>query len=298
MKIAIIDSGANEYCLNRINVIQYESFVNNKEDKSLHGTACALLINKLVKAEYYILKILDGEGAGTSKCLVQALEHMLYVDVDIINMSISTNSSTCEDELYKLCAELSLQNKVIVAAQMNRQTTATYPAFFDCVIGVKGGSYYDSKRFILREEQAIQYTFDSTPVFVKVDNSIYKLFKGNSKACALATAHLSCSNTLAFQEDKYHSAKENRITFTIENIEQIVSELFGDCRNNRIFGRHNKLSIAKCVDILHKIENSYSISIDYETISFKDILKISSLHHAINNTWAFSRCQEVKSIFV
>ena len=106
VNIAVVDSGLNyeyrdKYLKNKI--IGGCSFIieNNAifliedeyEGSNGHGTGCVSIINRcLEKARFYIIKISDYSGRTSSELLIEALRHLLKIDVDIINISLATSS--------------------------------------------------------------------------------------------------------------------------------------------------------------------------------------------------------------
>ena len=149
IKIAIVDSGINKshpdlnlYSGNSINFVDENMSI---KDDFNHGTAVAGIISAqnndfgivgvANKSEIFDLKVLNNEGKGEVKDLINALEWCIENQIDIINISFGFQSSN--EELHKVIKKAYERNIVIVASAGNTYGLGVdYPARYNEVISV------------------------------------------------------------------------------------------------------------------------------------------------------------------
>lgn len=157
IKIAIIDTGVDKEhpdlsikdgaCFN---TGVKDGCENSFQDDNGHGTHVAGIIGAynrempyfgvVPEATIYAIKAMDAEGKGISSDIVKSIEWAIEKEVDIINLSLSTeNDST----LLRLAIEKAYdQGILVVAAAGNKGNrsgsgeSVEYPAKYDTVIGV------------------------------------------------------------------------------------------------------------------------------------------------------------------
>lgn len=197
--IAIIDSGIAKdvpFAKKIIGGIAFYIKANNLYcsdnivDECGHGTKCASIIDKYASnAMLYIIKIVDKTSKCSSILLLEALKHLLFVDVSIINISLSVSNSCNTTDISAILKKLRLQEKIILASVKNRENMS-FPANNNNVIGVKGklmvnNTYnYDYTRII-------EVVANATPIFTLSLRKRYEWFGGNSKATALMSAEIA-----------------------------------------------------------------------------------------------------------
>lgn len=141
IKILVIDSGVdisrkefentNIYCL------------NSCTDDNGHGTAVISIIHKLVPdAQIYVYKLFDNQGCIsdveeliTALMFIDSLEHF-----DIIHLSCCSIACGDQDGLYEICLRL-VEKGTIIVSPFDNEGSISYPAAFDCVIGVDWNLY-------------------------------------------------------------------------------------------------------------------------------------------------------------
>lgn len=122
IKIAIVDSGINEYPGIKGKVIEHFNAINTNtsyvDDQYNHGTSVASIIaDKNLglnpNTELYSVKFLDSEGIGEIEALYEGLKWAISNDVDIINLSIgfNINNTKIENVIKK-----AISKKIIVVA--------------------------------------------------------------------------------------------------------------------------------------------------------------------------------------
>ncbi len=158
---------------------------SNFEDDHRHGTCCAYTILRITRdVTFYIVKILNSTKRASSAKLLEALEHLLDIDVDIILMSLATPNFN--SEMQNVCKQLHEQGKILVAAQRN-DCLRSYPAEFPMVLGVSGRLFESAEHYWFNEDYLFQAISDKTPIWVPgiENNHYYVPFYANSKATAV-----------------------------------------------------------------------------------------------------------------
>lgn len=177
---------------------------NNCRDGFGHGTAVYGIIRNYCKeAKIVPVKIFeDDEDKADVNILIAALEYIYEnISCDIINMSIGVSILKEKEQLYAICDKLVKKGIAIIAAYDN-YGSISYPAEFDCVIGV-------SESVECRKKSSFIYVEGSTKINVLANGNIqrclwtkptYQMCGGNSFACAHVTGIL-CSNYECIQNN-------------------------------------------------------------------------------------------------
>ena len=194
MNIAIIDSGTKDY----ENITKGYNFrvkgdneiiiENNFHDTYGHGTAVYSIIKKNnEECNYYIFKVIDQNDTIDEKIICTALEYIFNnLDIDIINMSLGTVSLS-DDRMYNICKRLYDKGVILVSAFYN-EGAISYPAAFDCVIGVDGSDLCRKvDDFIFYEDKILNVAAKGGMQRVKWCEPDNIIVKGSSFACAHAT---------------------------------------------------------------------------------------------------------------
>lgn len=194
MNIAIIDSGTKDY----ENITKGYNFrvkgdneiiiENNFHDTYGHGTAVYSIIKKNnEECNYYIFKVIDQNDTIDEKIICTALEYIFNnLDIDIINMSLGTVSLS-DDRMYNICKRLYDKGVILVSA-FDNEGAISYPAAFDCVIGVDGSDLCRKvDDFIFYEDKILNVAAKGGMQRVKWCEPDNIIVKGSSFACAYAT---------------------------------------------------------------------------------------------------------------
>ena len=191
IRIAIIDSGINtsllsKYVFGGCSILPKSDYgfdVNqNIEDEHGHGTGCAYAILRIEEnVEFYTIKILNPYLKTSSTFLIQALEHLNNINIDIVNISVTTDIYSKTMEI--VCDELRSQGKILLASK-NNKNSKSYPAEFDSVIGVRGSIFKDDYTYWYDDKKTIQCVADMTPIWTPTIYNQFKYlpFSSNSKA--------------------------------------------------------------------------------------------------------------------
>lgn len=166
------------------------NYENDFNDQYGHGTAIYHILQDLKRDVNFInIKIASIENESIDeKALVSALEFIEEnCSADVINLSLGTTVCDYNSELYEICSRLDKKGTIIISA-FDNDGAMSFPASFDCVIGVvsleecrkKDDFIYVSDSCInIAAKGNIQRLAWSEPQFVFMD--------GNSFACAHVT---------------------------------------------------------------------------------------------------------------
>lgn len=145
IKIVIVDSGID--CVSEIrkkwNIKKKYCFRNGEiyEDKRSndvlgHGTAVFSALYCEDIAEYYVIKVFDDSESISEDTLKDVLEY-IYMNIDCDIVHLSCGITMCEDikSLEDICCRIEKKGTIIVAA-FDNYGAMSYPAVFECVIGV------------------------------------------------------------------------------------------------------------------------------------------------------------------
>lgn len=295
-------------------VVEYVDFCENIEapfvcDTNGHGTlCCSTLLTVNPEVELFIIKVLNEQNKCSSERLLLALEYLLETDVNIINLSLSTNSSEHTDKYKVVINKLLTQGKIILAAVPNNREFSIL-ANLDETIGVNGKMFLESNEFWFQKEQKVQCFADRTPYLVKGINGGYELFGGNSKATALFTGivskHWTEIENLSWYEKEQEIeklAKRNvwekedvdveyilsikepmRDDIIYKKVSQIVRG-FLKVRKNEISGKHlYEFGITRynAITLIQKIEEELSLQFDYSKVNLYWFYSVDSLFEYI-----------------
>lgn len=151
-RVVVLDSGIDrQYSLGRVIFAEGAGFHNENGklicdndiyDNVGHGTGVSSMIHR-VSSEISLIpiKIID-YNICTTDILIAALEYVHEkVDCDIINISLGVTCCDRISELYQVCQKLQ-QKGVIIVSAFDNQGLISYPAAFDCVIGIDANRFW------------------------------------------------------------------------------------------------------------------------------------------------------------
>lgn len=230
-RIAVIDTGASsELSFSKDIIGGCSYFVQDKsiymsyewEDLLGHGSmVCSTIKRYCPNCLLYIVKIYDKECMTSSVLLLQALQHLLEVDVDFINISLAVSSNTYTVEIKEMLFKLYEQGKVVMASVKNRQTES-FPANYKYCYGVKAVKVLPKYGYSFEKESTIQISADGFPEYVE-ELGRKKWFNGNSKATAKMTGFVSYY-TNNDRDAVDIMATENSKQLLIKKVEQFLNE--------------------------------------------------------------------------
>lgn len=161
----------------------------NYDDTYGHGTAIYHILQGLNKQVSYIsIKIPSIENETVSEDILIDVLNYIYdnLNVDLINLSLGITVSERSSELYQICKKLDDNGTVIFSAYDN-DGAMSYPAVFDCVIGVVGLDKCIKKNdYIYIEDTCINIAAKGNIQRLAWHNPRTVFMSGNSFACAHA----------------------------------------------------------------------------------------------------------------
>ncbi|PPA70516.1 S8 family peptidase [Jeotgalibacillus proteolyticus] len=267
IKIAVVDSGINRTHPD-LKIAGGISIIENSSpytDPTGHGTHVAGIIGALDNtigvvgvapgADIYSVKVLSSTGLGTLIDVVEGIDWAIKNDMDIINLSLTTQSNS--ETLRNLLNEANKKGFTFVAAAGNNETNATitdvlYPAKYPSVIAVGSVSknntrsyfsYYGPSLEIMAPGEGI----NSTAVNAKTETqNDYGISNGTSVATPFVTGviaqymeaypHLSHSQIRGIMRnsaiDLGPTGRDNQFGYGLVQPIQSKAALFPDLKNN------------------------------------------------------------------
>ncbi len=198
IRIAVLDTGVsleNTY-EQGIGIFVSEDGVvhrtSNIEDDIGHGTAVISILHRYLPNAIIIpIKVIFDGILAHEDVLISALDYIdQHIDCDIIHISIGLQCCDNIEALYSQCKRLYVKGVIIVAA-FDNGGLISYPAAFDCVIGI------DSERMVKRYEYAktnediVNYVADSREVRVKWIGNTTQMVSGNSFTAPVFSAYIA-----------------------------------------------------------------------------------------------------------
>lgn len=210
IKIAIIDTGINyNHPDLDDNVVGGESFIGytvDYMDDHGHGTHVAGIIaaedNEIgvigvaPEADLYGLKALDNKGRGYLSDIVAAIDWAVVAGMQIISMSIGSNSDYLP--LHEACDNAYDAGLLLVAAAGNDGwwwwDTVDYPARYDSVISVAATDKNDNRPFWSSRGPSLELAAPGVNIYSTYLDGTYATMSGTSMACP----HVSGTAALIF----------------------------------------------------------------------------------------------------
>lgn len=189
--------------------------VNDSMDDNNHGTHVAGIIADCTPDNVTIkpYKVLNDKGKGSDVSLLAGIYKAIENDVDVINMSFGSVSSS--PSIGKALLEADEKGIVLVAAAGNNGTNkkVTYPAYFDFVIAVSSITKNNELSYFSNYGSYIDLTAPGTNINSTIPNNGNQIESGTSmatpfvsSAAAMVKAYHGKVSTLAVKSLLYSSA--------------------------------------------------------------------------------------------
>lgn len=249
-KIAIIDTGASLTLPFTEDIFGgiFFSIQENKiyashdwSDQLGHGSmVCSIIKRYCPDCLFYIVKIYDKQWLTSSVLLLQALEHLLKIDIDIINVSLSVSSHIYEKEIKDTLYEIWKQGKMVLVAVENGKRES-FPANYQYCYGVKSVKKLPQCGYYLKKNNNIEIFADGYPEYVEEMEKRKRWFSGNSKATAKMTGIIG----------HYLYIKNKEDLFNINNVNSSFQKYkwadFINQNNNNLY--KNIHEIVRCMEL-------------------------------------------------
>ena len=183
----------------------------NFQDEIGHGTAIYSIIQKNSPANTSIfnIKIFEHRDEIDERLLIAALRYICdNIQCKVINISMGVKMSSDIDELYEVCKRITEKGTIILSA-FDNDGAVSYPAAFDCIIGVDSSDdclktsdyeYIEDSVINIRGKGGYQKVLWLDPEYVIV--------QGTSFSCAYMSANVlnflsNTSSTNGVEIDKW-----------------------------------------------------------------------------------------------
>jgi subtilisin family serine protease len=194
VKVAVLDTGIDykhsdldDNCYGGVNVIN--SRKDYKDDNG-HGTHVAGIIaaeNNNIgvvgvapEASLYGVKALDRNGSGWLSDIIAGLEWCVNNGMDIVNMSLSTNSDI---QTFHDACDAASSTVTLVAAAGNDGGAVDYPAAYDSVIAVSATNSSDGLAYFSSYGPEIAIAAPGVNILSTYKGGGYETHSGTSMAC-------------------------------------------------------------------------------------------------------------------
>lgn len=214
IKVGIIDTGI-DITHEDIEVKSCVNFTNedreNVKDEAGHGTHVAGIVGAKMngkgvvgvapECQLYIAKAFDGLGKGEKHSVVKSLEWMLVNQVDIVNMSFSSNER--DDDEEKIIQKCLDNNIFLVAAAGNRgDRSVTYPGRYKDVVAVSSVDINKIKSDFSSFGNEIDLAAAGVDILSTYKNNSYAVLSGTSMAAPLITGSAAIIQSKALKRFK------------------------------------------------------------------------------------------------
>lgn len=313
INIAIIDTGidiSSVYDDKKIiidNKIQSDYFRNNVIDENGHGTCCInTILLKSKNVNIFPIKIYNEEGRTSTYFLLDVLEKLIDSNIDLINISSSSNDCTYENEINSVCNELNKKGKIVICSQSNNyMDRPCIPTKFKSVVGVKGDkNIFKDEHYYYNKDRELQMIGNSNYRFIKGLNGSITDFGGNSRLSSVITGEIAnimteiesknlveienelikrslCNENIDISMNLIDSINKKHILY---NILDIINDNFAtktvevsSIENYSIFSDETNINKYNAYDFLTKINNNFKINIDYKNTYLYELENINLL---------------------
>ena len=220
-KIVVIDSGLSHKYIENCSIKLYigknffDENCNVIEDKIGHGTSIINIIYSLApNSEFIVLKIYDTSLEQNIDVFIDALKYIYTMKIQNSLIHMSVGIDFYYEELYSICLKLARNNNILISA-FDNAGCISYPAAFDCVIGVEGNaSCRRINDFIINSNNIID-------VYAKggnhrvLDNDCAPIIRqGNSYSAAFVTGFLAKKSINDYSKENALKELSNFTTFS------------------------------------------------------------------------------------
>jgi subtilisin len=152
-----------------------------------HGTACAAIVRALAPdAEIYSVRVLGSNLKGRGTAFYAGIRWALDAGMDVLNMSLSSNSDQWFAPLHEIVDEAYFRNVMLVCAA-NNLPGPTYPSEFASVFSVAARKGDDPESISYNTEPPVEFGARGLDVEVAWTGGQSVVASGNS----FATPHIA-----------------------------------------------------------------------------------------------------------
>lgn len=198
IKVAIVDSGISlsHPKMSKIDIFNKYNVIDQTEDivdNIGHGTAVTgIIVSREENISISVVKIYQQELQTELQILLSALEYV-YTNVECDILHLSLGIGYYNKELYELCNAIYKRGTIIVAA-FDNSGAVSFPAAFDCVIGVEASAEcHKASDFLFFDDDMVDVYAKGGIHRVAWTVPQYTIQQGNSMSAAYVTGAL-CKN--------------------------------------------------------------------------------------------------------
>jgi len=206
VKIAVVDTGiANHEDLVVEGGVSFTSYTSSYIDDNGHGTHVAGIIgarnNDLgtvgiaPESSLYAVKVLDKNGSGYLSNVAAGIDWAITNKMNIINLSISTSSSSTT---LKRAVDSAYSKGILVVAAAGNSGTSSgsgdnvqYPARYDSVIAVSATDINDRRAYFSSTGSTVEVAAPGVNIVSTYLNNQYVKMSGTSMATPYTTGNLA-----------------------------------------------------------------------------------------------------------
>lgn len=196
VKIAIIDNGVwleHPKLMDKSDIIKIESLVDEDGNHNCgHGTAVYHIISSACPfAEIVNFKITNCDEIDEESLCVCLENLATNYDFDVVNVSMGISICNDIERLRGACEKIRLRGGIVVSA-FDNSGSISYPAAFECVIGVTNSKECHTKEdIVVYNDHIVNIGAKGGLQRVAWNMPPYIIASGNSFACAHVTAKVA-----------------------------------------------------------------------------------------------------------
>ncbi|MBM7648275.1 minor extracellular protease Epr [Bacillus ectoiniformans] len=197
LKVAVIDTGiANHAELQVAGGVSTVNYTSSWRDDHGHGTHVAGIIGAKKNgsgivgiapdSEIYSVKVMDQKGEGTLQDILEGIDWSIANNMDIINLSLGTNSYS---QLMKDLSDRAYAKGILLVGASGNSGNASgtgnsvnYPGKFDSVIAVSAVDQYMQRGSFSSVGAEVEYTAPGVGIISTYLNGQYAKMDGTSQA--------------------------------------------------------------------------------------------------------------------
>ena len=249
-------------------VCSMEDDINCINDDVGHGTSIAeLIVSHNKNIELIVVKIFDEKTQSVDEdLLIYTLEYLLQsnMEFDLVNLSLGLSCVDDSERLKTICQKYYERNKCIIAA-FDNSGSISFPAAYDCVIGVTGDDYClkANEYYTISNNGIVNICAKGRPQIVRWKDGARLWAGGNSYACAHLTGIISNFE----KTDNIVSLKEKLDEYSAGSYDEIPCK---SVKTNKSIAEYKKVAIFPFNKEMHSLVR-FSHMLSFEIVDVYDL---------------------------
>lgn len=212
------------------------TYTEDFSDAIGHGTIIYSVIKKQAPtANIFVIKVDENTNEFDSSVLVAALNYVRNnIKCKIINISLGVKVCENISNLYSICSEIKKSGVIIVSA-FDNDGCYSYPAAFDCVIGVDSkNDFMSAKEFDVVE---------NSPIDIFAKGGLQRLILSDGRHLLVGGSSISCAYVVAFLINELNGSfgLENALAFLKMKARKIYVPKKVDIKTGGLFKINNAI---------------------------------------------------------